>query len=288
MFTKWQHNTRRSGNMTEIGGTVELISPAAALAISQTREYLESVIVNVIIETEEQKINAITLGNELQKKYKELDGIRMVEKRQYDQKGKDVQARFVPVLDLIDEKKAILAKAITIWDAKLEEQRKARVRELQQAADRERARLDSLAGSRAERAASYLKAAEESLSKAQNESLSMDERAQAQKDFNYFNQKYLEFDEKATSTAEAALRMTAPVVEMETPGASKGSRKLVAYGVIVRDKKRFVQYCLAIDNLHWLMVDEKKLKTRAKETEGKNPPEGIEYTIENKTSFSGR
>lgn len=274
--------------MTEIGGTVELISPAAALAISQTREYLESVIVNVIIETEEQKINAITLGNELQKKFKELDGIRMVEKRQYDQKGKDVQARFVPVLDLIDEKKAILAKAITIWDAKLEEQRKARVRELQQAADRERARLDSLAGSRAERAASYLKAAEESLSKAQNESLSMDERAQAQKDFNYFNQKYLEFDEKATSTAEAALRMTAPVVEMETPGASKGSRKLVAYGVIVRDKKRFVQYCLVTDNLHWLMVDEKKLKTRAKETEGKNPPEGIEYTIENKTSFSGR
>ena len=264
-----------------------LISPESVKAIQDVRDYLSSVVVDVTIETEDQKVGAIALGNELQKKFKSLDGQRSTEKKVWDEKSKTVQAQFKPVLDQIEQKKSKLSQAVTIWDRKIEQQRIEKQRQIDDESNKKKAALEAKAGTQAERAEMYRKQVADT-QEAYTKEVDPEKRSQLWRDLGYYQSKVSEFEQKSEVSQVAAQQVQAPVYQAELPAVSKGTRKLVVYGVIVKNKRDFVLWCVKTDNLHFLNIEEMKLKTRAKETEGANAPDGVEFTKENATSFSGR
>lgn len=277
--------------MSEVTATIgqELISPEAVKVLTDVREYLDGVESKVTIENEGQKRGAVELGNSLQKRYRELDTLRATEKKPYDEKGKAVQERFKPTLLLIDQKKSELARAITAYDQ--EQDRIARIRqaELEAKANAERASIEALAISREERAAMYRKKYEDTnaalIGCPESDTAA---RIMLNMDLLYYANKVSEFEAKATMSREQAAGVTAAIVMTESPGASKGTRKLESYEPRVVDIESFLKWVIATKYHGLVMVDLQKLKMMAKASEGLNPPSGIEYVKVSKTGFSGR
>lgn len=265
----------------------ELISQESVNLIQEVRDYLQNVVVDVEIKDESQKIGAIALGNELQKKFKSLDSQRSVEKKVWDEKSKTVQGQFKPILDQIEQKKSKLSQAITLWDRAVEMNRIEKQRELEDKATKERAALEARAGTREERANMYRKKISD-IQPQYGIEQDPDKKAQLWRDLCYYQAKVKEFEDKAEVDQVAASQVQTATYQAEAPEISKGTRKMVVYSFALKDKNAFVAWCLKTDNCHFLIIDEQKLKNRAKECEGKNAPDGLEFITENKTSFSGR
>jgi hypothetical protein len=272
-----------------MAGTAEtaLLSPESIKMISEVRDYLTTVTVEITIDSEEQKVGATALGNELQKKFKAIDTARTTEKKVWDAKAKAVQEQFKPILDIIEDKKKRLGAAIQVWNDKVELERQKRQRELDDQTNKQRAALEARAGTQAERAAMYQKKVAEAQAAFNAETDQM-KKAQLYRDIVYYQAKVKEFEDKSETTTAAAEQVQAPIFQPEAPTANKGTRKTVEYQITVKDKAAFVGSCLAKGDLHFLIIDEQKLKSRAKESEGQNPPPGIEFTVIQKTGFSGR
>ena len=264
-----------------------LITQESSKLIQDVRSFLETV-VEVTINDEIQKKNVITLGNELQKKFRVIEDARKTEKGIWDKKAAAVQAEFKPILDLISNKKSILASAVSAYDHQIELKRQDRQRQLDNAARREREALETFAGKREER----LKMYQGKLAETQAKMDLCRDDAQA---FNtllnqarYLSNKVEEFTEKMVETQQQAAKVTAPIYQPETPTASAGTRKVMEARYSITDMKAFVSDCVERDECHLLLIDDANLKQRIKETEGKISRRGLECSWTAKTSFSGR
>lgn len=264
-----------------------LITADSMRIIQEVRSFLETV-TEVEITNETEKGNVIALGNELQKKFNEIEKARKAEKGIWDKKAAAVQAEFKPVIDLIAGKKTILGNAITAYNHMLEEKRRQRQLHLDEAARKEREKLEAFAGRREERLKMYQ-------AKVEDVKKQMEE---ARQDFvlynslvgqlQYYQSKVNEFQVKVSDTQQQAAQVTAPIYKPEAPTVSKGTRKQMEASYKILDMKAFVQECLDRDELYLLFIDDAKLKQLIKSTEGKLVRKGMECSWTEKYGFSGR
>lgn len=264
-----------------------LITQDSIRIIQEVRMFLETV-TEVEITNETEKTNVITLGNELQKKFNAIEKARKAEKGIWDKKSAEVQAEFKPVMDLIATKKSILGNAITAYNRMIEKQRQQRQIELDDAARKEREKLEAFAGRREER----LKMYQEKVEQVRRQ---MDEARQDIDLFNhlvsqlrYFESKVSEFSVKVADTQQQAAQIAAPIYKPEVQTVNKGTRRHMEASYKLIDMKEFVQDCLARDELYLLFIDDAKLKKLITSTEGKLVRKGIECSWTEKYGFSGR
>lgn len=265
-----------------------LITEESAKLINEVRQYLENDVTAIEIQTPEQKIAVIALGNELQKKLNVVEKARKAEKGIWDEKAKLVQQEFKPILDLIALKKDTLARAIRSYDVKLEEIRREKQRVLNEAASKERAKLEAFAGKREEKLAMYQAKVEETKKQIARSSGDAILFNSLMNDLTYFNSKVEEFTEKVIETQSRAAQVVAPIVRMEEPIANKGTRKTMKATVSLVNMKDFAAWCVSHDECQFLLVDEARIKARIKEKEGNFAPIGLECSYFEETGFSGR
>lgn len=268
--------------------TEALISQESSRIVQEVRDFLESTIVDLNITNDVEKKNALTLGNELQKKFSIIEKTRKAEKGIWDTKAKKVQEEFLPTLNLISEKKNTLSRALTEYDRKLEIQRQQRQKELEDIAQKERDRLEKLAGSREERRKMYTEKVEELREKLNKSSGDSEAYNTIAKEIRYYQAKADEFTEKAQQSQVAAAQVVTPIYKPEAPAANKGSRVTWKASVQIIDMKAFAAWCVEHDECQFLTVVESKLKDRVKEKEGRLEIPGLVCSYQPETGFSGR
>jgi hypothetical protein len=265
-----------------------LISKESIQVVNSVRTFLESVIIEMEIQTEIEKKNAVTLGNELQKKWKTIEDTRKKEKGIWDAKSKAVQDEFKPTLDLIAKKKGALSTAITAYDRKLEIERQKRQKELEEVAEKERNKLEAFAGKREERLKMYQDKLEEC--KKRRDLISNDTAAWnlLTREIAYYTSKVNEFTEKASESRQQAASIVTPIYQPETSTTSAGTRTRMVARIQITDMKKFVAWCIEKDEYQFLQIDEMKLKQRVKEKEGHIEIPGADCSYLPETGFSGR
>jgi hypothetical protein len=268
--------------------STQLVSEESSRLIQEVRSFIDSTIVEIEIKTEAEKVNAVTLGNELQKKYSVIEKARKTEKSVWDAKAKAVQDEFVPTLQLITTKKNALGSAITAYDRKIEIERQERQRQLEDQYKKERARLEAFAGKREERRAMYLKKLEETLEKMKGAQGDNELYTILASEARYYEAKVEEFTEKAAETQQRAAAVLPPIYKPEAPVSSQGTRRTMEATVQLTDMRIFAAWCVEHNECQYLAIDEAKLKNRIKEREGKVEMPGLVCSWTPKTGFSGR
>ena len=265
----------------------ELISEDSNKLLEEVKGYLESINVQFVVTNEVEKSNLVELGNSLQKNWKKIEDQRKKEKKVWDDKGKEVQTVFVPVLDKIEKVKSAAANAITIWNRQVEIERQKKQAELQDRANKERARLEGLSLSQAERADMYRDKANANRKAAETcEDAAL--RTLLLREAYYYDSKVAEFEAKSEINLSVAQTTTAAIVEPEEKSTSKGERKISDYQVEVLNEAEFINYCVETSQFHFLEIQLPKVKARIKETEGSVKLPGIHFQAIEKVSFSGR
>lgn len=265
-----------------------LISPESVEVVKEVLNFLESAVVSIKISNEIEKKNAITLGNELQKKWNRIEKARKAEKSIWDAKAKLVQEEFKPTLDKITEKKNTLFSAITVYDRNLEIERQRRQNELEDISQKERDALEKFAGKREDRLNMY----QDKLADCQRKyNLCHDDKTAGDmlyRDILYYHAKIAEFTEKVAETRHAAASIVTPIYRPETPAATKGTRVTYKANLQIINMISFVQWCLERDELQFITIDEFKLKQRVREKEGRLEIPGVECSYLPETGPSGR
>lgn len=265
----------------------EIIGEESIKMIQEVKDFLSSLSIEFQINNEEEKTNLITLGNELQKKYKVLDVIRKKEKSVWDDKIKEVQNHFNPVLNKIELVKVAAARAITIWEREQDILRNKKQVEFKKICDEERLKFEKMAISQESKSAFYKEKAKEYKMKAE-QTIDIFEKNELLKESLYYDTKASEFENKSKVNFETAQNIIPNIIENDSPKSNKGTRKNINYIIEIIDKTEFIKYCLNNNCLYYLVIDEKKLKLKAKESEGENPPNGIKFRVETEFNFSGR
>lgn len=267
-----------------------LITQESSALLKEIENYLKNTITDLEISDEVQKVNATTLGNELQKKSRVIEDARKKEKSVWDKKAAEVQAEFKPILNLIEEKKRILGSAITKYNRVLEDRRAARQFELDHEAALKRAALEAFAGKREECLEMYKGKLEEAQTEIGKMVPGTDPQAYntLNNHIRYLQQKCVEFADKVADTVRAAASTVAPVYQPEQTVAATGTRVTMEAVVRITDFSVFVKWCSDNQEEQFLVHDEAKLKQRIKEKEGRFCPPGTATSYQPKTGFSGR
>jgi hypothetical protein len=266
----------------------ELITEESAKVLHEVRSFLEETVTEIIIVNESQKVNATTLGNELQKKYSLIEATRKKEKNVWDAKAKEVQNEFLPTLNAITDKKNALGRALTEYNRKLQIEIQKRQAELEAESQKERDRLERLAGTREEKAILYREKA--ATCRERIKLMSGDPIAYGQlcKELIFFENKEREFLAKIEATQEQVAQVVTPVYVPETRTADKGTRRRMVATVSIVNMKDFAAWCISHDEAQFLLIDETKLKKRIVEKEGNFAPLGLSCSYQEETGFSGR
>jgi hypothetical protein len=266
----------------------ELITPEAALVIKQIRDYLQSPeITQVVISTDEQCAHAAELGNELQKKRSALEKTRVAEKAPYDAKAKEVQALFLPVLTAIDQKKAVLGKAIQDYHFAIENKAKQDMAKAQIEWKKEMDDLEAKALSDESKAADLRKRASEAYAEAQSIGPTGKGFNQAMQRSRDFTARAEMWEAKANNKREIVQAPPPPPV-VAPPPKPTGTRVSKSYSITVTDKAEFIRHVCSTCEWHLLEINEKALKDEAKNSEGQKRRPGIMATAEENYGFSGR
>lgn len=265
-----------------------LISNESSLLVEDVKSFLEGTEVEITIGSEVEKKNAVTLGNELQKKYRVIEDARKKEKGVWDAKAKVVQEEFKPILDAISAKKNVLASAITAYDRKIEIERQARQRHLEDQAAAERKKLEALAGKREEKLEAYSK----KLAEAQAELLEIKNDPTRYnvvlREVRYLTSKVEEFSAKVEDTIAQVQAVQAPVYIPEAKETSVGSRKRMVANFEIVDMRAFLSWIIETGEIGFITENSVAIKRRIVETEGRFAAKGIITSYEQEVGFSGR
>lgn len=265
-----------------------LISQESSAVIEDVKSFLESTDVEITIGSEVEKKNAVLLGNELQKKYRVIEDTRKKEKGVWDAKAKSVQEEFKPILDAISTKKAILSDAITKWDRILEIERQERQRKLEEQAEAERKKLEAFAGKREEKLEFYSKKLGEKHKELAGIVNDTALYVVVLKEVKYLTAKVEEFSAKVEETMAQAQAVQAPVYIPEMKATNEGTRKRMVAKVSDICIPVFVQWCIDNGEFQFLTANETAINKRIVETEGRFKANGLHYSYEQVTGFSGR
>jgi len=259
-----------------------LLSPEARDCIAQCRNYLENTVFEIQIIDTEQRACAVALGNEIQKRYSTIEKQRKAEKSVWDEKARSVQAEFRPILDLLAEKKALLARSITTYDREREQARIAAQAEADRRADAVREKLEAAAGTAKERALALLNEANRLLEEAAG--LPAEERTTLDRQAKRLLARAAVWNAKAGVKSEQAAAVV-PEIVPETPQRVSGERKKKEFIVTVTDIYDFLKYCIEQRCAEtYLLINEARLK----KTEGAIQFPGIIITEKISMTFTGR
>jgi len=259
-----------------------LLSPESVDVINQARNFMENATFEIQIANTEQRANAVTLGNELQKRYSTIEKQRKAEKSVWDEKAKTVQNEFKPVLDLLTEKKSLLARSIVKFDTELEQKRIAAQAKADAEAARTLEKLEAAAGTSKEKALALLTEANRILEDAKK--LSGDEYDAAIRQVNRLRKRADEWNAKAAVKVEQA-RATVPEIVPQTAQRVAGERKKRELIYLVKDLYAFIDYSVKQRCAEaYLDVNIARLK----KTDGLIQFPGIEITERKGVSFTGR
>lgn len=264
----------------------DLISPESKELIRQTRSFLEETVIAVKIQSDTEQASAAVLGNELQKRRSIVEKQRKTEKSVWDQKGKEVQDAFLPLLASLDVKKELLAQAIRQY-----QNEKALLRIEAQAAadataDKERDQLESQASTAKEKAEKLLCAADEYEAMVQGAPES--ERAEITRKCNRLRQRAQYWLSKAEVKTEQARDVVTQIVE-QAPTKVIGTRGRTEIDVEVQDIAAFAKWCIDTGQCAaYLSVNTQAVKAVQKPAEGRITMPGLNITLQEKVGFSGR
>lgn len=250
----------------------EVLSAQARQALADIDTFLKSK-ATVVVSTAAEKEAAVALGNEIQKRWKELDALRAQEKKPHDDKGKEVQAKFVPKLNLLLNRKDELSRSVTAFNYKVQLEREAEQRRITEATDAEIARIDKAAESAEEKVKQYTAKAIEA-----EADFDVDAAARYWAMVNKWSQKKDEIK-------QAAAVYVAPTV-LAAPKAA-GERKIVEYIIEVTSLAELVQHCVKTNQFHYLQMNDAEVKALAKRDKEAVLP-GVKIQRNERTSFSGK
>jgi hypothetical protein len=200
----------------------ELITERAAMAIQEARDFLESNVSSVTITNEAEYTGAATLITQLKAKRKSLDETRAEEKEPHLTAGREVDASFKPVIDSFAEKIQIIEKAGRDYRAKQQEIAAAIQRKLIDEAEANRKKLESQAGTNAEKASALREKAMEYVRLA-SQATDPYEKTRLQSEASKCEVRACKYDDKREAKIEQAAVTVAPVVVAAVPQNVRGA-----------------------------------------------------------------
>jgi len=263
-----------------------VISQESMDMISQTRNYLENTVFDVIITNPEERVGAITLGNEVQKRKSNLNKQRIKEKAPWNEKCDAVQEKFMPAIKAMKEKIDMLSAAAQKYDVELEQSRIAAQAKADSGADKVRDKLEAAAGTAKEKSLALLSEANRLREKSAK--LQIEERAELDRQANRLYKRADEWRIKAGVKIEQAQAIV-PEIVPETPQKTKGERKKKDVNITVEDIRAFINWCVETDCIEaYFILNEQALTDVHEATKGTLSMPGIKVSITQGLSFSGR
>lgn len=246
----------------------DLLTPEAARLINEAREFLETGVSLVTIETETQYIGAAALIKELKTKKKTLDETRATEKEPHLTAGRAVDAEFQPIIKLFDEKITLIERAGRSYRETQERIRAEEQKRLLDQAEARRRKLEEQAGTNAEKAASLRQMAQDYRSHAAV-SDNTEEVSRLTSEAAKCEMRALKYDEKVEAkTAEIAVTV-APVVAPVVPKATRGAFNVRAYyGARVTNLDQLLDYVKQNRQYHLITVNQSALDQLATVAKG--------------------
>lgn len=241
----------------------ELITADQQKLLEEVKAFCsEDQIVSVTVSNEAELRGASEFAKRLKSYDRQLESERKAAKEPFLQKGKDVDSTFGKVRELVGARVKAIMKGVNDFKAAVEAKRLEAQRRADEAARKERERMEEQAAKQRAKEEAARKEAEEAARKAAE----AEDEQERQKLEAEARKKQAQAD-KAARDAETkqkiASTVVAPVIESEAPDI-KGVSKRANWRADVTDKVKFIQWAIKNEEYQYIDINMPNLNKYAK------------------------